>query len=70
MPNRPVPTVRIFLNRGYFLRNSNYASVVVGLTISLKNKFHSALHRPVVFINILKASYVALGSVRVVLIMF
>ena len=65
-----MPTVRIFLNRRYFLGNSNYASVVVGLTISLKNKFHSALHRPIVFINLLEASYVALGSVRAVLIMF
>ena len=70
VPNRPMPAVRILLNRGYFLRNSNYASVVVSLTISLKNKFHSALHRPVVFINLLKARDVALGSVRVVLIMF
>lgn len=67
MPNRPLPTVRIFLNRVYFLRNSNYASVVFGLTISLKNKFHSALHRPIV---LLKASYVAKGSVRVGLVLF
>ena len=61
--------VRILLDRRYFLRNSNYASVVVGLTVSLKNKLHPTLHCPIVFINLLKTSYVAFWSVRAVLIL-
>lgn len=62
--------VGVFLHCGHLYGRSYYASVVVGLTISLEDKFHPTLHSSCIFTGLLETSDFTLRCVCAVLVVF